>query len=107
MVQPFTLLIKPSGSDCNADCTYCFYKRRAPRFGRGRQRMSNEILDRLVEDYMRLGFPFVGFAWRGGEPTLMGLDFYRRVIELQKKYGYPGQEVSNKLQTNGVLLDAR
>jgi len=104
-MQPFTLLIKPSGSDCNIDCKYCFYKDRASEFGRGKQRMSDEVLEKLVKDYMPLGFPVVGFAWQGGEPTLMGVDFFQRAVELQKKYGSPGQEVSNTLQTNGVLLD--
>jgi len=104
-MQPFTLLIKPSGSDCNVDCTYCFYKCRAPQIGTGRQRMSEEILERLVKDYMGLHFQLSGFAWQGGEPTLMGLDFYKRTVELQKKYGITGQEVGNSLQTNALLLD--
>ncbi len=104
-MQPFTLLIKPSGSDCNIDCAYCFYKDRAPEFGRGRQRMSDEVLAKLVKDYMQLCFGVVGFAWQGGEPTLMGVDFFNRAVELQKKYGSNGQEVSNTLQTNGILLD--
>jgi uncharacterized protein len=104
-MQPFTLLIKPSGSDCNIDCRYCFYKDRTPEFGKGKQRMSDEVLEKLVKDYMQLGFPVVGFAWQGGEPTLMGVDFFRKAVELQKKYGRNGQEVSNTLQTNGVLLD--
>jgi len=104
-MQPFTLLIKPSGSDCNIECRYCFYKDRTPEFGRGKQRMSDEVLEKLVKDYMQLGFPVVGFAWQGGEPTLMGVDFFRRAVEFQKKYGSNGQEVSNTLQTNGVLLD--
>ncbi|HUU18228.1 MAG TPA: anaerobic sulfatase maturase [Sedimentisphaerales bacterium] len=104
-MQLFTLLIKPSGSDCNIDCRYCFYKDRASEFGKGRQRMSDEVLIKLVKDYMQLGFGVVGFAWQGGEPTLMGVDFFRRAVELQKKYGSNGQEVSNTLQTNGVLLD--
>jgi len=105
-VEPFTLLIKPSGSDCNTDCKYCFYKDRATEFGRGRQRMSDEVLDGLVKGFMKLRFPVAGFAWQGGEPTLMGLDFFKRAVELQKKYGSPGQVVSNKLQTNAILLDA-
>ena len=104
-MQPFTLLIKPSGSNCNIDCRYCFYKDRAPQFGSGKQRMSDEVLTKLVKDYMTLNFPVVGFAWQGGEPTLMGVDFFQRAVELQKKHGTPGQEVSNTLQTNGVLLD--
>lgn len=119
-MQPFTLLIKPSGSDCNIDCKYCFYKNRPAispatcgqglppaqvRGLNGRQRMGGEVLEKLVKDYLKLGFPVAGFAWQGGEPTLMGLDFFERVVELQKKYGVSGQEISNTIQTNGVLLD--
>ncbi len=105
MSKPFTLLIKPSGSDCNIDCSYCFYKCRSAEIGQGRQRMSDEVLEKLIKDYLQLGFPMAGFAWQGGEPTLMGLDFYRKVVELQKQYGQPGQEVGNSLQTNAILLD--
>ncbi len=104
-MQPFTLLIKPSGSDCNLDCKYCFYKNRAPEVGQGRQRMSDEVLERLIKDYMKLRLPVSGFSWQGGEPTLMGLEFYEKAVELQKKYGGPGQQVSNALQTNAILLD--
>jgi uncharacterized protein len=67
--------------------------------------MSGDILEALIRDYMGLYFPFVGFAWQGGEPALMGLDFYRKVVELQNRYGSIGQQVGNKLQTNGMLLD--
>jgi uncharacterized protein len=105
MSKPFTLLIKPSGSDCNIDCSYCFYKCRSAEIGQGRQRMSDEVLEKLIKDYLQLGFPMAGFAWQGGEPTLMGLDFYKKVVELQKQYGQPGQEVGNSLQTNAILLD--
>jgi serine-type anaerobic sulfatase-maturating enzyme len=104
-MQPFTLLIKPSGSDCNIDCQYCFYKCRAPEIGQGRQRMSDEVLEKLVTDYMKLRFQMSGFAWQGGEPTLMGLDFYKKTVELQKAHGVAGQEVGNSLQTNAILLD--
>jgi len=106
-MQPFTLLIKPSGSDCNLDCKYCFYKDRAPEVGQGRQRMSDEVLARLVKDYLKLRFPVAGFAWQGGEPMLMGLDFYKKAVELQKKYGSPGQQVTNALQTNAILLNEK
>jgi len=105
MKKPFTLLIKPTGSDCNIDCSYCFYKCRSAEIGQGRQRMSDEVLEKLIKDYMQLGFPMAGFAWQGGEPTLMGLDFYRKVVELQKQYGSSGQEVGNSLQTNAMALD--
>ena len=104
-MQPFTLLIKPSGSNCNVDCTYCFYKNRPDEIGKGRQRMSDSVLETLVKDYLALRFDKSGFAWQGGEPTLMGLDFYKKVVELQRKYGADGQVVTNALQTNGILLD--
>ncbi len=104
-MQPFTLLIKPSGSDCNIDCRYCFYKGRPAEFGRGRQRMSDAVLERMVSDYLGLGFPVSGFAWQGGEPTMMGVDFFRRAVELQKRCGRAGQQVSNTMQTNATLLD--
>lgn len=104
-MEPFTLLIKPTGSDCNLDCKYCFYKHRAPQVGQGRQRMSDEVLEKLVKDYIELRLPFSGFAWQGGEPTLMGLDFYKKAVELQERYGAAGQEVGNSLQTNAVLLN--
>lgn len=104
-MEPFTLLIKPSGSDCNIDCRYCFYKGRDAEFGQGRQRMSEQALEKLVGDYMQLGFPVVGFAWQGGEPTLMGQEFFGKAVRFQKQYGRAGQQVSNTLQTNGILLD--
>jgi uncharacterized protein len=102
-MQPFTLLIKPTGSDCNLNCTYCFYKGCGPTGDR--RRMSDAVLTRLVQDYLRLRLPLSVFCWQGGEPTLMGPDFYRRVVDLQRQYGEPGQRVSNSIQTNGVLLD--
>ena len=104
-MQPFTLLIKPSGSDCNLNCRYCFYKGINGQPRQAKQRMTDEVLERLVRDYLKLRFPVSGFAWQGGEPTLMGLDFYEKAINLQKKYGVTGQQVSNSLQTNAVLLD--
>jgi len=69
--------------------------------------MSEDVLEKLVRDYMRLGFGVAGFAWQGGEPTLMGVDFFKRAVELQKKYGRAGQHLSNTMQTNGVLLDEK
>ncbi len=104
-MQAFTLLIKPTGSDCNLNCTYCFYKDRAAEIGSGRQRMSCEVLERLVADYLALDFPVAGFSWQGGEPTLMGLDFFQKAAELQEKHCKPGQRIDNALQTNAVLLD--
>ncbi len=102
---PSSLLIKPSGSDCNIDCKYCFYKCRSSEVGQGKQRMSDEVLEKMVKDYLELGLNVSCFAWQGGEPTLMGLDFYKKAVDFQKKYGKDGQAVSNALQTNAILLN--
>jgi len=67
--------------------------------------MSDEILERMIAKMLELRFPETVFAWQGGEPTLAGLDFFRRVVALEQRYGAPGQAISNALQTNGVLLD--
>ena len=104
-MNPFTLLIKPSGSDCNIDCTYCFYKKRSSQVGTGKQRMAFEVLEKLVKDYLALGFRVNGFAWQGGEPTLMGLAFFREVVRLQNKYKSEDQIIENSLQTNSILLE--
>ncbi|MHC5060311.1 MAG: radical SAM protein [Planctomycetota bacterium] len=106
-MRPFTLLIKPSGPDCNIACKYCFYSCKTELFDQGKHRMSDEVLDKLVDSYVRLRFDTSSFAWQGGEPTLMGLDFYKKAVELQKKYGAPGQVVTNALQTNGILLNEK
>jgi len=104
--QPRSLLIKPASGDCNLHCRYCFYHDRAgdPYKERQRHRMSHEVLDALIRQGMRLNPDAAAFGWQGGEPTLSGLDFFREVVELQKRYGRPGQAVSNGLQTNGILL---
>jgi len=88
-------------------CSYCFYADKVSLFGPGRHRMSDEVLERLISDYMSLGFAVSNFAWQGGEPALMGLDFYKKVVELQQMYGRSGLAVSNAFQTNGILLDEK
>jgi uncharacterized protein len=67
--------------------------------------MSPQVLDKLISDYCQLGFDVAAFAWQGGEPTLMGLDFFEVAVQLQKLYAKPGTQISNTMQTNGVLLD--
>ena len=104
-MRPFTLLIKPAGPDCNIACDYCFYACKTCIFGQGRHRMSSDVQETLVRSYMGLRFDGSSFAWQGGEPTLMGLDFYKRLVALQQQYGHDGQAVTNALQTNGILLD--
>lgn len=105
MPRPFTLLIKPTGPDCNIACQYCFYACKEEFFGGGAHRMSPEVQEQLVKSYLQCRFEQSSFAWQGGEPTLMGLDFYKRLVELQSHYAALGQVVTNALQSNGILLD--
>jgi uncharacterized protein len=103
----FHVMIKPAGSACNLNCTYCFYLSKATLAGgHGAKQMSDATLERLIRGYIEdVTTPEVVFTWQGGEPTLRGLDFYRKVVALQKKYAKPGQTVLNDLQTNGTLID--
>ncbi|WP_419779257.1 anaerobic sulfatase maturase [Maridesulfovibrio sp.] len=100
-----TILIKPTGPDCNMACSYCFYLDKSSLFKETpTYRMSGELLEELIRQAMNQSGEQVSFIWQGGEPTLMGLDFYRRCIELQQKYGQR-QTVGNGLQTNGLLIN--
>lgn len=101
-----SLLIKPASALCNLDCAYCFYLDREtdPYANLPKRLMSLETLERLVDTYLFYSYPHAVFAFQGGEPTLCGLRFYEKLIEFQKQYGRDGQNVSNALQTNGVLL---
>ncbi len=107
MLRPFSLLVKPASADCNLRCAYCFYLDHCSFYpGERRHRMSAETLERLVQGYMRTTQPQYAFGWQGGEPTLMGLDFFRRAVALQKQHGRDGAVVGNGLQTNATLIDA-
>ena len=105
--KPFSLLIKPASADCNLHCAYCFYLDRSRLYpGIRRHRMGQKILERLISSYMRTEQPQYSFGWQGGEPILMGVEFFRQVVALQQKYGKSGALVGNGLQTNGTLIDA-
>jgi uncharacterized protein len=103
-LKPFSLLIKPASADCNLRCEYCFYIDHLEE-GMKAPRMSDEILEIMIKSYMSTNQNNnYAFGWQGGEPTIMGLRFFQRVIELQKKFAPPGAIVSNGLQTNGTLI---
>ncbi|MBI3830515.1 MAG: anaerobic sulfatase maturase [Planctomycetes bacterium] len=108
-VQPtaFHTLAKPIGPICNLDCTYCFYLHKENFFPKGENfRMSEATLEAFVKQYIEgQDVPQIDFAWQGGEPTLLGLSFFKQAVELEKKYCPPGKTVTNAFQTNGVLLD--
>lgn len=102
----FHLMAKPSGPACNISCEYCFYSEKKTFFGdRQIYRMSVPVLEAYVREYINSqpGSSVV-FDWQGGEPTLMGIDFFRMALSFQAKYG-KGKQISNSIQTNGTLID--
>ncbi len=107
MPKQFHAMAKPVGSTCNLDCTYCYYlSKEYLANGPGAGRMSDETLERFIQQYIAgVTGNEVIFSWQGGEPTLLGLDFFRKVVAFQKKHTRPGQRIENDLQTNGTLLD--
>jgi uncharacterized protein len=104
----FHLLAKPTGSVCNLDCTYCFFLEKEKLYPGARSRMDDELLELYIRQLIEAHrTPEVAIAWQGGEPMLMGLEFFRRAVALAKKYARPGMTVSHSIQTfkeNGFLV---
>lgn len=104
--RAFHVMVKPRGPICNLDCDYCYYLSKEALYQGANFWMSDEILKAFTQQYIAAQrVPEVTFAWQGGEPMLMGLDFFRQAMNLQKTYRRPGMRVHNTLQTNGTLLD--
>ncbi len=102
----FHLLAKPTGAICNLDCAYCFFLDKELLYPGSKFRMSDELLEQYIRQLIESHrMDQVTVAWQGGEPTLMGLDFYRKALALEEKYRRPGMTFLNTLQTNGTLLD--
>ena len=99
-----SVLVKPAGPDCNLNCEYCFYLDKSELFEGKLHRMSTHTQEELIRQLMEQATTDISVTWQGGEPSLMGLDFYKNAIELYKKYG-KGKSVSNGFQTNGLLLN--
>lgn len=102
----FHVMAKPIGPKCNLDCTYCFYLEKEKLYPeRSDWRMSDEVLESFIRQKIEANdVPQVGFAWQGGEPTLLGVDYFRKIVELQERYAN-GKTITNALQTNGILID--
>jgi uncharacterized protein len=102
----FHLLTKPVGPICNLDCKYCFYLEKEKLYpGENQWRMSDAVLEEYIRQYIQSQpVPEINFAWQGGEPTLLGVDFFRKAVTLQMKYA-TGKTIFNAIQTNGTLLD--
>ncbi len=100
----FTSMVKPAGSTCNLDCGYCYYLDKAAQYGGRQAVMNDELLETYIRQYIEANeVPVVQFCWHGGEPLLLGLDFYRRAMALQQRYA-DGKRIENTLQTNGTLV---
>jgi len=105
-MKEFSLLIKPASADCNMNCMYCFYLEKSSLYPEYKvHRMNDATLERMISSYMETSQDCHTFGWQGGEPTLMGLEFFKKVVELQKRYGKTGSMISNGLQTNATLIN--
>ncbi len=105
-IKPFSLLIKPASAACNIRCEYCFYIDHLNYIKKGdKPAMTYKTLEKMISGYMKLPLPEYSFGWQGGEPTIMGLDFFKKVVELQNQYAPTNARISNGLQTNATLID--
>lgn len=105
-LRPFHLLAKPTGAACNLDCSYCFFLSKAQLYPGSRFRMDDAVLETYVRQLLEAQpGGEVAVSWQGGEPTLMGLDFFERSVELVDKYKLSHQRIQYTIQTNGTRLD--
>src|SRR4030042_6160764 len=99
-------MAKPTGSACDLRCDYCFFLKKEKLYPGSSFRMADEVHESYIRQLLEAHqVPQVTIAWQGGEPTLMGLDFFRRTVELQDQHRKPGTRIENTFQTNGILLD--
>lgn len=106
MLTSFHTLAKPTGAICNLDCTYCFYLSKERLYPDSRFRMSDEVMETYVRQTLEAhAGREASLAWQGGEPTLMGLDFYRRMVATAERLRPPRTTIRHVIQTNGLLLD--
>lgn len=105
--RPFHVMTKPNGPSCNLECEYCFYLEKEQLYPeRADFAMSEATLESFVRQYIEAQpGPAVTFAWQGGEPTLLGVDFFRKAVQFQEKHAPDGMRIQNTIQTNGTLLD--
>ncbi|MXR37515.1 anaerobic sulfatase maturase [Craterilacuibacter sinensis] len=103
----FHMMVKPAGALCNLDCSYCFYLHKETLLDQPQKpQMSDALLEEHIRQYIEgQSGDTVVFSWQGGEPTVLGLPYFEKIVALQAKYKKPGQAIENDLQTNGVLLD--
>jgi uncharacterized protein len=103
--RAFHVMAKPTGANCNLNCEYCFFLKKN-LYPKSNFRMTDTVMEKYIRQTIEGHTASTAtIAWQGGEPTLMGLDFFRRAVEATKKSARPGMQVENTLQTNGVLID--
>ena len=105
--REFQVFAKPGGSVCNLDCRYCYYLKKKDLYGKGASfRMSDDILELYIVHHIDASSAeVINFSWHGGEPTVLGLDYFRKIVALQRKHRPSGRQIRNGIQTNGTLLD--
>ncbi len=103
----FHVMSKPTGARCNLDCEYCFFLKKEALYPGSTFRMSDAVMEAHIRQTIaaHANAPEVTIAWQGGEPTLMGLEFFRRAMEVEERYRRPGLTIRNTIQTNGVILN--
>ena len=103
----FQVFAKPGGSVCNLDCHYCYYLKKEHLYPEGELfRMPESLLEEYIIQHIDASSgPVINFSWHGGEPTLLGLDYFRKIVNLQRKHHPPNKRITNGIQTNGTLLD--
>jgi uncharacterized protein len=105
--QQFQVFTKPVGSICNLDCEYCYYLKKEKLYPKGESfRMPDDILEQYIVQHIdAYPDPVINFSWHGGEPTILGLDYFRKIVALQRKHTPPNRRIANGIQTNGTLID--
>ena len=107
VAHDFQVMVKPVGPVCNLDCSYCYYLQKKDLFTESdRFRMADDLLETYIVQHIEASpSEQVFFSWHGGEPTLLGLDYFQKIVDLQNKHRPSGRTLHNGIQTNGTLLD--
>ena len=105
--REFQIMVKTIGAICNLDCHYCYYLQKEDLYPKGTNfRLSDETLERYIMQHIQATpGETVSFSWHGGEPTLLGVDFFRKAVAFQKKHLSSGKKIINGIQTNGTTID--
>jgi len=105
--REFQVFVKPAGAICNLDCRYCYYLPKEHLYPNAESfRMSENLLEEYIVQHIEASpSPVITFSWHGGEPTILGLDYFRKIVALERKHQPPGRRIINGIQTNGILLD--